>query len=210
MLEYATNDTHYLLPLAEILEAQLKETGRMPWLQQSCERAIEQAAVDRSRDEDEVWRIAGAGALPPRAGAVLRALWLWREGEAEAVDRPPFHILQNSELLHSAGQFAAGRTPDYRHFSPRRRHAFRHAAEKAMQLPDDQLPVMRRRSGTRPTMAMVRRANQLKERRDQAAGKLNLEPTVLAPRNALEAIASDDERAATILAPWQRELLGIS
>ncbi|PYJ73320.1 MAG: hypothetical protein DME72_06200 [Verrucomicrobia bacterium] len=51
MLEYAVNDTHYLLFLAERLESQLKQCDRIEWLRQSCHRAIEQAAVQRARDD---------------------------------------------------------------------------------------------------------------------------------------------------------------
>ncbi len=210
MLDYAVNDTRYLLPMAEKLEAELRETNRLDWFRQSCERAIEQAAVDRTRDLDEAWRISGAGTLEPRTAAVLREIWRWREREAEAVDRPPFHILQNHEMLRAAEGFASGAVPDYRHFSTRRRNAFRQAADEALRLPEKDWPIMRRRSGTRPTSQMVRRADDLKQRRDRAAGELKLEPTVLAPRNALEAIAADEERAVAVLVPWQRELLGLS
>ncbi|HEV3410395.1 MAG TPA: ribonuclease D, partial [Chthoniobacterales bacterium] len=63
MEEYAKNDTHYLLPLAEKMEAELKEKGRYDWFQQSCQRGLIQSAVERDRDEEEAWRIAGAGAL---------------------------------------------------------------------------------------------------------------------------------------------------
>ena len=209
MIEYAIKDTHYLLPLAEKLEGELQEAGRLDWFRQSCQRAIEQAAVDRARDVEEAWRISGAGNLPPRTAAVLRELWKWREKEAEAVDRPSFHILQNHEMLRAAEEFAAGKIPDYRHFSPRRRNHFRHAAEKALKLPEEEWPVKRRRSGTRPTAEIVRRVDELKHRRDRAAGELKVEPTILAPRTALEAIASDEARAETILVPWQRHLLGI-
>ena len=45
MAEYAMNDTRYLLPLAEKLEADLRERGRLEWFQQSCQRALEQTAV---------------------------------------------------------------------------------------------------------------------------------------------------------------------
>src|SRR6266576_550039 len=156
MLEYAMNDTHYLLPLAERFEAQLKQFDRIDWLRQSCQRAVEQAAVERARDKDELWRIRGSGLLRGRAAAVLRALWQWREKEAEAADRPPFHILQNHELLRGAESFAVGNVPDYRYFSPRRRRAFRDAAQSALQLPDKEWPVSRRRFGTRPSAEVVR------------------------------------------------------
>src|SRR6266404_1039074 len=120
MAEYAINDTRYLLPLAEKLEGGLRERGRLEWFRQSCERGLEQAAVQRPRDDEEVWRISGAGKLGGRACAVLRELWLWRDKEAQAADRPAFHVLENHQLLRAAEQFVAGEIPDHRHFSPRR------------------------------------------------------------------------------------------
>jgi ribonuclease D len=209
MLEYAMNDTHYLLPLVDRLESQLKEHNRLDWLRQSCQRAVEQAAVERIRDKDELWRIRGSASLSGRAAAVLRALWQWREKEAEAADRPPFHILQNDELLNAAVSFASEGVPDFRYFSSRRRQAFRHAAQSALQLPEPEWPVSRRRLGTRPSIETIRRTEQLRQRRDRAASELDLEPAFIASRSALEAIATDETRATSLLVPWQQAALGL-
>jgi ribonuclease D len=209
MLDYAVDDVHYLLPLATKLEEELQRVHRRDWFRQSCERAIELAAAERERTQDEVWRIAGAGALDSHRGVVLRALWQWRETEAELADRPPFHILQNRELLKAADSFTLGRVPDYKHFSARRRQTFREAARIALQSPQSEWPVMRRRSGSRPTEEMRRRADQLRERRDKSAAQLGLEPSFIASRGALEAIAADRVQATALLVPWQRELIGI-
>ena len=209
MLKYAMDDVHYLLPIAAKLEEELARVHRRDWFRQSCGRAIELAATQRERIQDELWRIGGAGALNPHAGAVLRALWQWREAEAEMADRPPFHILQNGELLNAAESFTSGRVPDYKHFSTRRRQTFREAAQIALQSPQSEWPVMRRRSGSRPAAETRRRADQLRERRDKAAVQLGLERSFIASRGALEAIAADPTRAMALLAPWQRELIGI-
>jgi ribonuclease D len=209
MLKYAMDDVHYLLPLAAILEEELERVHRRDWFRQSCERAIELAAAQRERMQDELWRIGGAGALDPHTGAVLRALWEWREAEAEMVDRPPFHILQNRELLNAAESFISGHVPDYKHFSARRRQTFQEAAKIGLQSPQSEWPVMRRRSGSRPTPEMRRRADQLRERRDKAAVQLGLERSFIASRGALEAIAADPARATVLLVPWQRGLIGI-
>ncbi len=209
MLKYAVDDVHYLLPLAAKLEEELERVHRRDWFQQSCGRAIELAAAERERIQDELWRIAGAGALDPHTGAILRALWRWRETEAELADRPPFHILQNHELLKAAESFTSGHVPDYKHFSARRRQTFREAAKIALQSPQSEWPVMRRRSGSRPTEEMRRRSDQLRERRDKAAAQLGLEPSFIASRGALEAIAADSARATALLVPWQRELIGM-
>jgi ribonuclease D len=209
MTEYAINDVHYLLPLAEKLEAELDRYQRRDWLQQSCQRAIEQAAVARVRNQDELWRIRGAGSLRGRAAAVLRALWQWREREAEMADRPPFHILQNEHLLYAAVSFASGTMPNYKYFSSRRRQAFLEAGQSALQLSESEWPVPRRGFGTRPSADTVRRAEELRRRRDKSAEELGLESSFIAARSTLEAIAADPARATALLVPWQRELLGI-
>ncbi len=207
MAEYAINDTHYLLPLAEKLEADLKAKGRLEWFHQSCQRSLAQIAIERVRDEDEAWRIGGAGTLSPRAAAVLRALWHWRDREARTADRPPFHILQNHLLLQAAKDFEAGKTPEFRHLTPRRRRFFQEAAEQAMKLPDEVLPRRVRRGGSRPTQEMERAAENIRRRRDVAAEELGLEPSFIAPRAAVESIAADEARSAALLVPWQRDLL---
>jgi len=209
MAEYALNDVHYLLPLAKKLETELDHHQRLDWFRQSCQRAIEQAAAVRVRSQDELWRIPGAGALDRRAATVLRALWQWREREAEMVDRPPFHILRNEELLKAATDFASGRVFDHEHFSARRRRTFNEAAKLALDSPESEWARMRRRSVTRPTAETIRRAEQLRRRRDRSAEELGLEPSFIASRGTLEAIATDRSPAAALLVPWQRELLGI-
>ncbi len=210
MVEYAMNDTRYLLGLAEKMEAELKEAGRWEWFQQSCARALEQSLVDRSRDLEDAWRISGSGKLRGKAAAVLRELWKWREREAESADRPPFHILQNSDLIRSAERFAAGETPDFRHFSGRRRQTFHDAARNALEMSESEWPVHKRRTGTRPTLEMIRRAEELRERRDRNTAQLGLDPSFVASRSALEALASNPTAADSLLAPWQQELLDLS
>ena len=209
MAEYAINDVRYLVPLAEKLEAELDHLQRRDWLGQSCERAIEQATVARVRNQDELWRVRGAGSLRGRPAAVLRALWQWREREAEMADRPPFHILQNEKLVNAAIGFATGSVPDYKHFSNRRRRTFLEAAQGALQAPESEWPVLARRLGTRRTGDTVRRTEELQRRRDKSAEQLGLEPSFIAARGTLEAIAADRTRAEKLLVPWQRELLDV-
>jgi ribonuclease D len=79
-----------------------------------------------------------------------------------------------------------------------------------MQLPDSEWPVSRRRIGRRPDPETVRGADELRRRRDQAARQLNLDPAFIAPRSTLEAVAANQMCAASLLVPWQLELLGIT
>ena len=207
MADYAMNDTRYLLPLAEKLESDLRERDRLEWFRQSCQRALEQSSIQRVRDEEEAWRIAGSGKLDPRTCAILRELWQWREKEAQAADRPAFHVLQNNLLIEAARSFAGGQVPDFRHFSTRRRHAFLEAANRGLDLPESAWPVRVRRKGPRPTPQTEKVAEELRRRRDAVADAHGLEPSFIAPRGALDAVAADESRVTTLLAPWQRNLL---
>jgi ribonuclease D len=209
MKEYAKNDTHFLLPLAAKLEAQLQARGRMEWFRQSCQRGLEQVAVQRERDPEEAWRIAGSGTLPNRTAAVLRALWRWRDREAQQADRPSFHVLQNSLLLNAAESFAAGEIPEFRHFSERRRREFIAAAREALDLPESDWPQPRPRSSKPRSRDFDKRVEELKRRRDMRAQELEIEASFVAPRSALEAIAADESRGETLLVEWQRDLLGL-
>jgi hypothetical protein len=115
--------------------------------------------------------------------------------------------LQNRELIASATRFAAGESPDYKHFSDRRRRAFFEAAKRGMELPEKDWPVRPKRSGSRPTAEVIKRVEKLRQSRDHAAKELHIESSFIAPRATLEAIGADESRAETLLVSWQRELI---
>lgn len=205
---YACNDTHYLLPLAQELERSLLRQERLSWFQQSCERAISMAAVDRPRDIDAAWRVRGSGLTRGRSAAVLRAIWTWREREAERADRPPFHVLRNDQMIAAAAAAVNGKAPRFKHFSARRSREFEAAIKTALALPEDEWPKALPRRSDRPTREMERAAEQMRRRRDAAAEELGLEPSFIAPRASIDAIAADGSRSDQLLVCWQRTLLG--
>ncbi len=209
MADYAKNDTHFLIPLAAKMEEQMQALGRMEWFRQSCQRALEQTLVSRERDPDDAWRITGSGTLPPQTGAVLRAIWHWRDREAQQADRPSFHILQNSAMIDAATLFVAGETPDFRHLSERRRRGFLEAAHEALALPETAWPQRPPRGSRTRTPNFDKKVEELRRRRDHHAKELALDPAFIAPRSALEGIAADPSRSQTLLVQWQRDLLGL-
>ena len=209
MAAYAKNDTRYLLQIADSLAVRLRELGRWEWFAQSCSRALAQAAVERERDGDDAWRINGSGALRGRAAAVLRELWGWREEEARAVDRPTFHILRNEDLIASARDFAAGNRPGFEHLRGSRRSRFYDAGRRGMELPESEWPVFQKRQFSRWTAEEEKRAEALKKERDRVAAALDLDPSIIASRATLEAIAGRPHETPELLMPWQRELLGL-
>lgn len=210
MLEYAVNDTRFLLRLADILTAELNRLGRWSWFEQSCERAIAAASVVKERDPEQLWRISGSSDLRGRATAVLRALWQWRDSEAQKVDRPSFHILHNEQLVNAAARFDRGEQVEIRSLRGSRRQRFYEAAEASLALPEEEWPkIPRGLRRIRPTPAQEAAFRDLKARRDKVATELQIDPALIAPKTVLENLASQPEESAEKLMPWQRELLAI-
>lgn len=207
MLAYAVNDTLNLLTLSEIQEARLRELGRWDWFQQMCDKAIRSASVVRERDPDSVWRISGYADLSERGTAVLKSLWHWRDQEAQSVDRPAFHILNNDLLLEFSDIFDKGRIPEPRHLRGSRLNRFMEAAQKALSLDPSEWPKTIRKPRLRTTQEQEARFKELRKRRDEIATKLALDPTLIAPKATLEQLSRGEAQALESLLPWQTQCL---
>jgi ribonuclease D len=207
MVEYALNDTRYLLEIADKLEADLHTLGRWEWFEESRDRMIASAREVKERDDATVWRISGSYALSPRAQAILRILWFWRDSEARAWDRPPFHVIGNDDMLRVSQQMATGGAFSTPRMNGRRRKSFEVVVALAMQIPESEWPQPEKTKRKRITREQTQRLEALKKTRDEVAKELTLDPSIIAPRAAMEATAADPECAA--LMTWQRRLLGL-
>ena len=205
MVEYAHNDTRYLLEIADRLEADLHRLGRWEWFTESRDRMIASAREVKERDDNTVWRISGSSGLSPRAQAILRVLWFWRDSEARAWDRPPFHVIGNDDMLRAAQQIAGGGKFSAPRMNGRRRKSFEVVLALALQIPESEWPKIEKVRRKRVSKEQVERCDRLKKIRDRVAGELGLDPSIIAPRAALEATAADS--ASSVLMNWQRRLL---
>lgn len=209
MIAYAVNDTKYLLDLADQLGAMLRTKGRWNWFKETCRGAVAAAAEDRERDPERAWQISGSAGLRGRALAILRALWHWRDFEAQQVDRPTFQILRNEELINLAENAANAQFRMPSRLSSGRRKRLQSALEEALNLTESEWPQPVRSKRSRPTSEQEKYFEELKVRRDRIAEELELDPGVIAPRQALERVVRAPESAGTVFMSWQRELLGL-
>ncbi len=207
MLEYAVNDTLNLLELAHIQETKLRELGRYSWFEQMCERQIRTASIIKEKDPDTIWRISGYADLTPRGMAILRELWLWRDHEAQSADRPAFHVMNNDGLIECAARFDKGESVDPRYLRNSRRTRFFEAAEGAIRLPEADWPKIIRKPRLRTTQEQEHRFRELRKHRDTVAERLQIDPTLIAPKALLEQLSRNEEGALESLLPWQRECL---
>jgi ribonuclease D len=209
MIEYAINDTLYLVELAERLAERLHALGRWGWFQESCLRAVSAAAEDREKDPERIWKIPGSSSLHGLSLAVLRALWHWRDEEAKNVNRPSFQVLRNEELVELARSATEARVRIPQSIQGSRRKRLDNALQEALALPESEWPHRIKFSAKKPTLEEEQRFEHLKSRRDRIAVGLNLDPGVVAPRQALERISREPEGVVSALMQWQRQLLGL-
>lgn len=221
LLHYAAGDTHYLARIADRLTEELILKGRLSWHEEVCRKLLPQVAEGiREPDAEKQWRIKGWAVLrSPRAQAVLREVWRWRDEEARRADLPPFKIVRNETLIALATWAHAGLDPRSRpslprNFVGRRMRTLLEAIERGLTLPESELPkplAAPRRDQPPPDEQLV--AN-LKQIRDAKARELELDPGVLLPGAAINAIAaalpSDlaGLQSAGNLYDWQTEQLG--
>jgi ribonuclease D len=210
MLDYAVNDTAHLLTLAQIQEDRLRALGRWEWFEQMCEKATRSASIQREKDPETLWRIAGYAELSPRGTAILRALWHWRDQEAQSLDRPAFHILTNDLLLEFSRCFDEGRPVEARHLRGTRRAKFFATAEASLRSAESEWPKIIRKPRFRTTAQQEALFKELRKTRDDAAQRLALDATLIAPKATLEQLSRHESSALESLLPWQKELLQLT
>ena len=219
-LRYAVNDTRYLEELSECLHGELRERGRVEWHRESCRAMVEATGRDRERDPEEAWRIKGAGRLTHRQLAYLRELWIWRDMLARRADRPPFKVFQNQKMVELIewAESHPGEPLDQGPKLPRdivgsRRRALKQALDRAAALTPAEWPEFRLRVHSKPVPFDPRELDALRAACTKIAEELEIAPSILAPKAALEGIVRqrprnrDEIMVSSGLLHWQAELV---
>jgi ribonuclease D len=205
MLSYAASDTHYLLPLRDILRDRLIERGRLAWAQEEFALLEEIRPADPDDGEPGWLRLKGAKALQGRELAILRELWQWREDAARKADRATFRILNNEPMLAMAKnppteltalKAIPGVSSDQ---AERRGRDLLAAVRRGLELPESDLPRLTRPPRRVPDLAYEERLERLKFARNRIAQEYDLAPGVVCPNGTLEAIARLDPKTSAEL-----------
>ena len=101
-IAYAALDTHYLLPLRDLLASDLEARGVVEEARKEFDRIAAAESHERIFDPEGWRRLKGASQLDPVGRQVLRALWLAREAHAREADRPPFKVLAEQAMVDLA------------------------------------------------------------------------------------------------------------
>jgi ribonuclease D len=201
---YALEDVRHLVCLRGLLVQRLESAGRLAWVQEECDAVAALDAARKKVEPDAYLRIKGAAGLGRRQLAVLRELHGWRERRAAEIDRPAFKVLGGEALLALAERAPRGSAElrGVRGVSPRlasRAAEILDAIERAMALPDADLPAPR--SVVRPSVpdGVRRLVSALKAWRTEEAARVGLDVSVVLPQRLLDRVAECPPRAAADL-----------
>jgi ribonuclease D len=220
MLDYASQDTMYLLELRDRLAGELEGAGRWSWAAEEFER-LEGTRWEQPEGEDTGYmRIKGARDLDRRELALFRELVRFRDGIARELDRATFRVAGNEALFAVAKErpqtmealAAIKGVP--RGIAERRGAEMLAAVRRGMEVPEDQLPKFPRAPRWDRDADFDNRVNALRTAREEAAQRLGLDPGFLCAREKLETIARKRPQTLEELADvpdlrrWQIEVMG--
>lgn len=100
-LRYALDDVLHLLPAWTSVERELRERGRLDWVNEECAR-FAAGWSERIPPELMYRRVSGWATLRPRQQGALRNVAAWREREALALNRPPSRFIADRTMLELA------------------------------------------------------------------------------------------------------------
>jgi ribonuclease D len=219
MLQYAAQDTRYLLRLKDHMKGELKRRGRLHWAEEEFAR-LEGTRWDAEQSMEGFLRLKGARDLSRRELAVLREVANWRDTVAAQLDRATFRVIGNEALFEIARR-APMNVSELSTIKGMPKGMIERAGadivaaiRHGMEVPEAELPKFPKGQRWNKDRDFDEKVNRLKSVRDAAATRLELDPGVLCSRERLENVARsgaktiNDLAAVPDLRKWQIEEMG--
>jgi ribonuclease D len=219
MLEYAAQDTRYLLQLKDHMKGELTRRGRLHWAQEEFAR-LEGTRWEAEESMEGFLRLKGARDLTRQELAVLREVANWRDTVAAQLDRATFRVMGN-EVLFELARRAPKSVSELGAIKGMPKGMIERggadivaAVRRGVEVPEAELPKFPRGQRWNKDRDFDERVARLKAVRDSAATRLDLDPGVLCSRERLENIARsgaktiDDLATVPDLRRWQIEEMG--
>ncbi len=219
MLQYAAQDTRYLLQLKDQIKEQLERRGRLHWAEEEFAR-LEGTRWEAEESMEGFLRLKGARDLSRRELAVLREVANWRDTVAAQLDRATFRVIGNEALFEIARRAPKNATElgtikgMPKGMIERAGADIISAIRRGMEAPEAELPKFPKGQRWNKDRDFDEKVNRLKAVRDAAATRLELDPGVLCSRERLENVArsgaktTEDLAAVPDLRRWQLEEMG--
>lgn len=205
LIEYARDDTHYLLGLHDLQCSALEQANRLGEARAEFAKLTRVSWSEREFDPNRYGTLEGARELEPTALGALRELYLMRETIARKQDRPPFKVMSNATLVRLAREqpqtlAELSALPGAGEWFLRRhgREALQ-AIERGRARPQLRMPKPPRAAPPLPDNASRERYARLKEWRKTRAAERQVEPDVVVSNDALIEIARQNPKTVEAL-----------
>lgn len=219
MIEYAARDTFYLLSLAEILQKELRNKGRLQWVNEECD-ILSRVRAMQNNGEPLFLRFKGAGQLSQRRLAVLEAILQFRVKVAEEKDRPLFKVFSNASAMKMT--LSAPKTVQElkrsKALSARQLNMYGSdlvgSIQEALSVSTEQLPSYPHKKAPALDANVPKRVKALKKWRDRYARKLNIDSSIITPKSIMTTLAIkkpqklDDLDLIHEMKNWQKKEFG--
>lgn len=213
LLQYAAQDTHYLIPLRDLLEQELRDRGLLELASEDFRMAcINHNSGSRSNQESPAWgRLRARRDLSPRELTILKELLTWRERAAERLDRPPFKVISEEKLIEIARAAPSGED-ELSAAGLGERQARRWGRDLLQAVARGRAaPLFQRVPTSIPSRAYLNRLEGLKAWRKKTAAVMDVESDVVLPRGLLLELANrgaQDVGAVMQTSPWRLRRFG--
>jgi ribonuclease D len=218
LLVYASNDTRYLHDLADALAAKLTKLKRLDWHEQACRQALVSTYKKRVKKTSRAaWQIKGSSKLSARRLCYVHDIWNWRQEQANKQDLAPFRIMPNYMILKLANwaeRDSEGK--DFKfppNFTKSQITSLLEVVNKSRSLSPSEWPEIRKRIKNEHPSNDLKYFNELREHCLETAELLDIDPSLLAPKAALQKVANRKLDTAgsiaksTQLLSWQAEIV---
>ncbi len=220
LLEYARQDTHYLLALRDKLSQELDEKSLSALAEEDFKRLC-RVEANPENGKNNCWRVNGVHKLSPQQATVLQELCLYRDEIARQRNRPLFKVISDN-TLHAIASALPSNLDELKGLPGMTQNQVdRHgkALLQAVQRGLAAAPIHRPRN-IRPDDRYLARIEGLKQWRKLKAKQLGVESDIILPRDLLHRLASkmpmDDQSLSDCLhdVPWRHaqygdEILGV-
>jgi ribonuclease D len=212
-LDYASQDSHHLIALRDVLKAELLAKGLWDL---ACEEFVRLSRPNgTTENHTPAWQhVSGWQKMTGQQLAILNELCIWRTTAAQNLNRPVFKTLGDNTLVNLVLTTPGSRrTLESAGLTPRQIDMFGDGLLTAIRQGKTAQPIPKPRP-VRPNQAYLNRVDKLRQWRLKVGQARKIESDLILPKSLVQAIAEANPRNLAELRsimenfPWRFEHFG--
>jgi ribonuclease D len=190
MLLYAQLDTYFLIELRNILFEKLDTEQKLELANEDFNRITEVDAFVNNKNNDHYWKIIKGNTLSSAQESALIELYYLRENLAKELNRPPFKVFSNQNIIDIAKRMprSLDELRNIDRFSPKMVGNFGEKIINAIVEGSVKKNKIRKQK-PRPNASYITKYEALKEWRKQKSFEMSVDSDIILPKEHMELLA---------------------